>query len=145
LKLRFERRDVLFGKIRPYFHKVSWAPFSGVASSDAIVFRAKKDRDFALVTALTSSDAFVANSVKTSNGTKMPRANPTVLRAYPLPLAPTCILEQFQSVAESVIELGGRLQAANQSLAAARDLLLPRLISGELSVAAAERQLEDAA
>jgi hypothetical protein len=32
----------------------------------------------------------------------------------------------------------------NSLAAAARDLVLPRLISGELAVAAAERQLEDA-
>jgi type I restriction enzyme S subunit len=46
---------------------------------------------------------------------------------------------------KDVIELGGALQAASQNLAAARELLLPRLISGELSVAAAERELDDAA
>lgn len=37
------------------------------------------------------------------------------------------------------------LRVANQRLAASRDLLLPRLISGQLSVAEAERQLEEAA
>ncbi|MGB3318804.1 MAG: restriction endonuclease subunit S [Sphingopyxis granuli] len=37
------------------------------------------------------------------------------------------------------------LRVANQRLAASRDLLLPRLISGQLSVAQAERQLEEAA
>lgn len=37
------------------------------------------------------------------------------------------------------------LRVANQRLAASRDLLLPRLISGQLSVAEAERELEEAA
>lgn len=37
------------------------------------------------------------------------------------------------------------IRRSNQSLSAARDLLLPRLISGQLSVAEAERELEEAA
>ena len=44
-----------------------------------------------------------------------------------------------------MLRLGANLRRANASLVTARDLLLPRLISGELSVATAERQLEDAA
>ena len=145
LKLRFDRGDVLFGKIRPYFHKVAWAPFAGVASSDAIVFRPKKEEFAALVLTVASSDDFVATAVQTSNGTKMPRANPKVLRGYKVALSPTPILKRFQSAAYPMIELAASLQTANCNLAATRDLLLPRLISGELSVAAANRELETAA
>src|SRR5690606_17794433 len=36
LKARFQRGDILFGKIRPYFHKVAWAPYEGICSTDAI-------------------------------------------------------------------------------------------------------------
>jgi type I restriction enzyme S subunit len=44
-----------------------------------------------------------------------------------------------------MLELVGNLGTANETLASARDLLLPRLISGQLSVAEAERELEQAA
>jgi type I restriction enzyme S subunit len=37
------------------------------------------------------------------------------------------------------------LEGQNRRLAASRDLLLPRLVSGDLSVVAAERELEEAA
>jgi type I restriction enzyme S subunit len=37
------------------------------------------------------------------------------------------------------------LERSNRTLVASRDLLLPRLISGQLSVEAAEREMEDAA
>lgn len=40
-KLEFKKGEVLFGKIRPYFHKVSVAPFDGLCSADTIVIRAK--------------------------------------------------------------------------------------------------------
>jgi type I restriction enzyme S subunit len=140
LKLRFQRGDILFGKIRPYFHKVAWAPVDGVCSTDAIVWRPKKGAT-AQALAIASSDDFVAHSVQTSNGTKMPRANQRVLAAYTCPLATLDISDRFERMAFPLVDLAASLQAANQHLAASRDLLLPRLISGQLSVEAAEQKL----
>jgi type I restriction enzyme S subunit len=145
LKLRFQRGDVLFGKIRPYFHKVAWAPCDGVASSDAIVIRSRREEYAALALSVASSDAFVAQSVQASNGTKMPRANWRDMQSYRVPAAPLDTLTHFDGVALPMIELAASIQAASVVLAASRDLLLPRLISGELSVATAERELEAAA
>ena len=48
-KLEFKKGEVLFGKIRPYFHKVSVAPFDGVCSADTIVIRAMRPDDYGLV------------------------------------------------------------------------------------------------
>src|SRR5207248_122357 len=57
-KSRFKTGDILFGKIRPYFHKVGIAFTDGVASSDAIVIRPNSDalRSFVLLT--VSGDRF---------------------------------------------------------------------------------------
>jgi type I restriction enzyme, S subunit len=145
LKLRFQRGDVLFGKIRPYFHKVAWAPIDGVASSDAIVYRPRTSDDVAMALAVASSDAFVAAAVQTSNGTKMPRANPSVLRAFKVATDGGEWASRFRAMTLPMIELSAALSASNDRLAASRDLLLPRLISGQLSVAAAERELAKAA
>jgi len=144
-KLRFRRGDVLFGKIRPYFHKVAWAPFDGVSSSDAIVFRASAPGWAGLVLAVASSAQFVAHAVQTSNGTKMPRANSSVLAGYPVPVPPEALLLRFNEAVIGWTELAATLNATNRRLAASRDLLLPRLISGNLSIAVAERVLENAA
>jgi type I restriction enzyme S subunit len=141
LKAQFRRGDILFGKIRPYFHKVAWAPFDGVASTDAIIWRPTPGRA-AQALLQASDDAFVAHSVQTSNGTKMPRANNRVLAEYLCPLAPSNISERFENAVGSMIESAASLQAENLVLAASRDLLLPRLISGQLSVTQAERELE---
>lgn len=145
LKLRFTRGDVLFGKIRPYFHKVAWAPIAGVCSSDAMVFRSRSADHAGLVLAVASSDQFVAHSVQTSNGTKMPRANSGVLAQYPVPLPPEELLHRFNGVMFDWVEMAAVLNAANRRLVASHDLLLPRLVSGELSVAAAEHELKAAA
>lgn len=55
------------------------------------------------------------------------------------------LFERFEAVAWPMLQLVGDLGLANERLAASRDLLLPRLISGQLSVKAAERELEQAA
>ena len=141
LKARFRRGDILFGKIRPYFHKVAWAPFNGLASTDAIVWRPTSGLA-AQALLQASDDAFVAHSVQTSNGTKMPRANNKVLADYRCALAPSNISERFEKAVWPMIESAAALQASNTNLATARDLLLPRLISGQLSVTEAERELE---
>ena len=57
----------------------------------------------------------------------------------PMPLA-----DQFGAMARPARALMHKLERQSDLLAASRDLLLPRLISGELSVAAAERELEAA-
>jgi type I restriction enzyme S subunit len=50
-------------------------------------------------------------------------------------LVPTCTLrDQFESFVEPVYEQVSNLTEQNQKLRAARDHLLPRLMSGELAV-----------
>ena len=133
-KLRFREGDILFGKIRPYFHKVAVAPIAGVASSDAIVIRAKQAHDFGLALAVTSSDAFVAHATQTSNGTKMPRANWGVLRQYPVPTPPHALHTRFEEFTAGVVSAVANHVLRNRNLRTTRDLLLPKLISGELDV-----------
>lgn len=144
LKSHFQHGDILFGKIRPYFHKVIWAGFDGVSSTDAIVWRPVAGLA-AQALATASSDAFVAYSVQTSNGTKMPRANTRVLADYRCALAPSDISSRFEHTVGPMVELCATLQAGSHRLAASRDLLLPRLISGQLSVAEAARELKEVA
>ncbi len=134
-KLLFSRGDTLFGKIRPYFHKVAWAPFAAAASSDTIVFRAHPDHELtAFVNAVASSDELVAKAVATSNGTKMPRADPKALLAYELPLPSEDLLLEFEYIVRMWVELSAVLVLQNHQLATTRDLLLPRLVTGRLDI-----------
>lgn len=134
-KHRFREGEILFGKIRPYFHKVGVAFLDGVASSDAIVIRPIEPevRGFVLMT--VSSDPFVAVAAQTMReGSKMPRADWKQMQAYPTPLPPDGLLGSFESAIELIVDQLRTLTFANQKLRAARDLLLPRLMSGEIAV-----------
>lgn len=55
------------------------------------------------------------------------------------------LISQFAAFAEPALAQVDALQLANAKLTAARDLLLPRLISGQLDLAAATRELETVA
>lgn len=133
-KLEFNKGEVLFGKIRPYFHKVSVAPFDGLCSADTIVIRARRPEHYALVVACVSSDEFVAHATATSNGSKMPRANWSVLKDFPIAIPPTTLLQRFSTLVEANILQMQALVFQTQNLRQTRDLLLPRLLSGQINL-----------
>lgn len=134
-KHRFAAGDVIFGKIRPYFHKVGIAFVDGVASSDAIVIRVRNPEHSGFILMTASSDPFVAATSQTMReGSKMPRADWKQMQAYPAPLPPAGLLRSFEATIKTIVEQLKTLTFANQKLRAARDLLLPRLMSGETSV-----------
>ncbi len=134
MKLAFKRGEILFGKIRPYFHKVGVAPVDGVCSTDAIVLVAKTEDVFPVILGCVASDQFVAHATQTSQGTKMPRASWNVLAEYPVVVPASPILLQFDEFVISVVAEIMNLVLSNRILRKTRDLLLPKLISGEPDV-----------
>lgn len=142
-KSAFERNDILFGKLRPYFHKVVIAPFEGVCSTDILVCRAKHDSYHHYVAMQLFSDELISYADRLSNGAKMPRINWEDLAAYEVVIPPDEITETFSSTVEPII---GRILAnveKAQTLANLRDTLLPRLISGQLRLPEAEAALAE--
>jgi type I restriction enzyme S subunit len=132
-KLVFRRGEILFGKIRPYFHKVGVAPIDGVCSSDTIVIYAKSHDYFSIVLASVSSEEFVKHATQTSKGTKMPRADWGVLKNYALFIPPSPLLQIFDRFVRDSVDQIHNMIFQNRTLCSTRDLLLPKLISGELN------------
>lgn len=134
-KHRYREGEIIFGKIRPYFHKVGIAFTDGVASSDAIVIRPREAKLLPLVLMTASSDPFVAATSQTMReGSKMPRADWKQMLAYPVPLPPDGLLQSFNDFINPILAQLKTLSLMNRRLKAARDLLLPRLMSGEVTV-----------
>jgi type I restriction enzyme S subunit len=133
-KLEFKKGEILFGKIRPYFHKVSVAPFDGLCSADTIVIRTLRPEYYAFVVACVSSDEFVAYATATSNGSKMPRANWGVLEERGVVIPKGKVAVQFSALVADIIDQQQALIFQIQNLRRNRDLLLPRLLSGQIEV-----------
>jgi type I restriction enzyme S subunit len=145
-KFEFKKGEILFGKLRPYFHKVGVAPIDGVCSTDIVVVAPKDPRWFGFVLGHVSSKRFVEYTDACSTGTKMPRTSWTDMARFEVVLPPEPVAEGFTRVMSPLVE---RIIAAiheSRTLAALRDALLPKLISGELRVKDAERivQRQDA-
>lgn len=134
LKYQYQKGDVLFGKIRPYFHKVGVALNSGVTSTDTIVLRAKSLLMQGLLLNVVFSNHFVDSATQSSNGTKMPRANWAVLKKYPVIVPSEEVIEQYDDIFKSIIKGLETLVSQNVLLKEAQDILLPRLMLGIIEV-----------
>ena len=134
-KHRFREGEILFGKIRPYFHKVGVALTDGVASSDAIIIRPLNSLFLPLVLMTTSSDGFVAvTAQQMKEGSKMPRADWKQMQQYSVPLPPDGLLHAFNDLVDPMLNQLKTIAFSNKRLSAARDLLLPKLMNGEVAV-----------
>jgi type I restriction enzyme S subunit len=68
----------------------------------------------------------------------MPRADWEVLARHPVPMPPARVLGEFNRIIEPVLESLQNLMWRNRVLRTTRDLLLPKLISGEIDVSSLE-------
>ncbi|MGA2226526.1 MAG: restriction endonuclease subunit S [Syntrophobacteraceae bacterium] len=71
---------------------------------------------------------------KQSSGTTRLRITRRELCALPIPTPPLDLQEQFSAMTRPLLDLSNILRDKNTTLRRTRDLLLPRLVSGELDV-----------
>lgn len=142
-KSQYRKGDVLFGKLRPYFHKVVIAGEDGVCSTDALVLSARNPSTAALASVAVASDPVIETVTSHSEGTRMPRTNWKTLAAIDVPWPSR---QESVSVSADLQASSDTALAANAeslTLAATRDALLPHLMSGRLTVRDAEKTVED--
>lgn len=78
-------------------------------------------------------------------GATMPNLNTSILRGVQIQVPPMKAQKRYVEAAADLDDLAETLLEANQRLRAARDLLLPKLISGEIDVSRTPLPLEIAA
>jgi type I restriction enzyme S subunit len=143
-KFQFQKGEILFGKLRPYFHKVGVAALDGVCSTDILVVAPRIKSYWGLVAFTLSSDEFVQYTDRASAGTRMPRTNWADMSRFELAIPPEESALAFNNVVEPMVH---RIMAnifESRTLATIRDTLLPKLLSGEVRVKQAEKLVEDA-
>lgn len=144
-KTAFRRGQILFGKLRPYFHKVGIAPVDGVSSTDIIVLDAINGHTRSMIAACVSTDEFVRFTDQGSTGTKMPRTSWGNMKRYLIALPPDGVIERYSAVASPLMEKIVANVHESRTLATARDLLLPKLMSGEIRLREVESLVEEVA
>ena len=83
--IRFQKGDVLIANIRPYLKKIWYADMDGGASSDVLVFRAKKGHSSNFLYAVLLQDSFYDYVMQGVKGSKMPRGDKDQIMRYEIP------------------------------------------------------------
>jgi len=133
-KFRYSKKDILFGKLRPYFHKVGSAPLEGVCSTDILVIQPIDEKLGGFLLPILSSEHFVNFVSGISEGVGLPRTKWEHFKLYKIALPPVEIREKFVSLVDPMLQIIESSIHESKGLEHARDALLPRLMSGELKV-----------
>ncbi len=125
---------VLISNIRPYFKKIWLAKGDGGYSNDVLGFEVNDPKTEGYLFNLMSQDTFFDFMMATSKGSKMPRGDKKAILGWNI-VVPPLILRIFLSEKVSDFYTAGHLRDhENTILTNLRDTLLPKLISGELSL-----------
>lgn len=141
-KASFSSGDILFGKLRPYFHKVGVAAIDGVCSTDIVVLQPAYPPWFGFVLGLVSSDEFVAHTAACSGGTKMPRTNWRDMARYKVCLPPEVMAEAVTGIFSPFVQSIISNTFESKKLAKMRDYLLPKLLTGEVGLSSVEPEIQ---
>lgn len=130
----FKPKDILFGAMRPYFHKVVIAYDKGLTRNTCFVINAKEREFLSYLTMLLFSDNTINYATTISVGTTMPyvRLNDFLNMEIIIP-APHIVKEfekLFKPISEDIVNFAKQIGVLSE----ARDRLLTKLMSGEIEV-----------
>lgn len=138
--------SILWSNVRP--NRRSFAlvldPTPNVIASTGFTVLDANETSFAYLYQWVTTAAFVGYLVGNAQGSAYPAVTSATFERAIVLLPSSDLVARYTAFAEPILRLADQLQKSNAKLAAARDLLLPRLISGRLSVTHAERELEAA-
>lgn len=127
----YKAGDTLVSNIRPYFKKIWYADRAGTCSGDVLVFRANQPEHAGYLYSCLRQDRFFDYVMKGAKGTKMPRGDKKQMLTYEIVNSPSAAAIGAIQTALEQISIANK---ENDSLAALRDALLPKLMSGEIDV-----------
>lgn len=140
----FRKGDVLFGAMRPYFHKVCAAPFDGVTRTTVFTLTPVNSEASAFALFQAYQDSTIDYATQHSEGSTIPYAKwRNSMELMPLLVPPEAVQTAFSAVVSLFVERGNSNVSEAQTLATLRDTLLPRLISGQLCLPQVQSMLDN--
>ncbi len=131
-KHQFKKGEILFGKLRPYFHKAGVAPLMGVCSTDIVVVSPITEKWLGFVLGHIISEDFVEYTNAGATGTKMPRTSWMEMKRYAVVLPSEHIVEAFTRLICPAVDRIISSIHESRTLTDLRDTLLPQFMSGEI-------------
>ena len=133
--ITFKKNDILLGAMRVYFHRVCISPFTGITRSTCFVLRPfnKIYLEYCLLTCNLKSSIEYAQS--TSKGSTMPYAVwENGLAELKIPIPTEKVIKNFSKIVSPLIKTLQDSIYEIENLQNLRDTLLPKLLSGEISI-----------
>jgi type I restriction enzyme S subunit len=139
--VRFRSGDTLFARITPCLEngKTGFVQFLAAdevacGSTEFIVLRGRRVSKF-FVYLTSRQDTFRENAIRSMIGSSgRQRVQPSCFDRYIVPIPHSVLASLFDDAVAPMFEQISKLDQQNHKLAQARDLLLPRLIKGEIAV-----------
>jgi type I restriction enzyme S subunit len=126
-------------------HALVLSPGDDHVASTGFAVLSPRRASFAYVYALTTTDAFVEYLSGRATGSAYPAVTPVVFERAPIVVPHRHLIDEFASRGEPLLRMASRLRVQSANLNASRDLLLPRLISGEIDVTHLDIAIPEAA
>ncbi|EJK1952631.1 restriction endonuclease subunit S [Klebsiella pneumoniae] len=151
---KFRNGDTLLARITPCLEngKTAFVDFLltdemiGWGSTEFIIMRSKKSLPLSLSYFLARLDYFRTIAIQSMQGTSgRQRADAFVLEQHIWVVPPNEILKKFGIFSDSVLNCNRARNAENNTLTQLRDTLLPKLLSGEITLPEAEQIISEEA
>lgn len=102
VKTKFEKYDLLYGRLRPYLNKHDVVTFDGICSTDILVFRFKNKITAKYINYYFDTVDFIKYVVKNSNGINLPRVSAKEIGLYKIKLPPINEQQRIVNIIESL-------------------------------------------
>lgn len=140
----FSAGHILISNIRPYFKKIWLARFSGGRSADVLAFESKNNTTVEFLYNLLYQDTFFDFMMLTSKGVKMPRGDKTAIMGWTCIKPEEKVLKDFSKSIKNFYSYIESHNSENKYLTDLRDTLLPKLLSGEITLPESEQAVSEA-
>ncbi len=130
----FAKGDILFGAMRPYFHKVVVARDDGLTRTTCFVLNAKRGLYWSYLLMLLFAKKTIEYATTISVGTTMPYVRWKDFSHMPVIIPEAETSERFNRIINPIVEQICGLAISCEQLSEGRDRLLPKLMSGEIAV-----------
>lgn len=127
----FSKGDIIFGAMRPYFHKVVIARDLGLTRNTCFVINSSMQELYAYLVMLLFSEETINYATKISVGTTMPYVRWSDFQKMPIIIPSNNTLICFSKVVIPYFDKMNALAKQVLQLQSARDKFLPKLMSGE--------------
>lgn len=130
--LSFAKYDIIFGAMRPYFHKVVIAQEEGLTRSTCFVINSRSKEYWSYVCMLLFSEEAIDYATHVSVGTTMPYVRWKDFERMPVLIPSQKVAAHFHEMLLPIIQKISCIAKHIALLSEARDRLLPKLMSGEM-------------